>query len=118
MLWQLQNHPVGTSRRINVDSLSILRQYIKDEILTNFHFISTYFFASQIFFDVALLVKKSTLLPRTLFDVISMVEQSTLFPRTFCNMISMVKKPMLFQPSFFGVISLIKKIHVVSTYFF
>lgn len=44
MLWQLQNHPVGTSRRINVDSLSILRQYIKDEILTNFHFISTYFF--------------------------------------------------------------------------
>ena len=36
--------PTGTPRRIHIDSTSILRQYVKDQILTNFHVISTYFF--------------------------------------------------------------------------
>ena len=64
------------------DWSSILRRYVKDQISTNFHVISTYFF------DVTSLVKKSTLFPRTFFHVISIVEKSTLFVRTFFDVIS------------------------------
>ena len=44
----------------HVESTSILRRYVEDQISTNFDVISTYF-----------------------FDVISLVEKSTLFPLTF-----------------------------------
>ena len=85
------NSPTGTPRRIHVDSTWILRRYVQDQILTNFHVIFAYFF------DVISLVEKSTWFPRTFFDVISMVEKSTLFPRTFFDVISMVEKSTLFH---------------------
>ena len=69
--------PMVTPRRINVDSLSILRRYMEYQILTNFHVISTYFF------DVISPIKKSTSSSHTFFDLTSMVEKSTLFLLTF-----------------------------------
>ena len=48
---------------LHVESTSILSRYVEDQILTNFHVISTYF-----------------------FDVISMVEISTFFPTCFFSM--------------------------------
>ena len=92
----------GTSRRIHVDSTWILRRYVEDQISTNFHVISAYFF------DVISMVEKSTWFPRTFFDVISMVEKSTLFPRTFFDVISMVEKSTLFPRTFFDVISMVE----------
>ena len=79
-------HPNRHSTSNYVDWRSILCWYVKDQISTNFHVISIYYF------DVVSLIEKSvneksTLLPLTLFDVISMVEKSTLFPRTFFNVI-------------------------------
>ena len=94
---------MSTPRRIDVDSTSILRRYMEDQISTNFHVISTYFF------DVISLIEKSTSFPRTFFDVISMVEISTFFPRTFFNIILMFEKSTLFPRTFFNVISLVKK---------
>ena len=88
-------NPTGTPRRIHVDSTRILRRYVEDQISTNFHVISTYFF------DVILLVEKSTWFPCIFFNVISLVEKSTLFPRIF------------FRCNFDG-----RKTHVVSTYFY
>ena len=93
-------YPTGTPRRIDVDSTWILRRYVEHQVLTNFHVISAYFF------DVILMVEKSTSFPHTFFDVTSLVEKSTLFPRTFCDVISMVEKSMLFPNTFMGVISL------------
>ena len=101
-------NPTGTPRRIHVNSTRILRRYVEDQISTNFHVISTYFFdvISMVekstwfpctFFDVILLVEKFTWFPCTFFDVISLVEKSTLFPRTFFDVISMVEKPTLFH---------------------
>ena len=88
-------NPTGTPRRIHVNSTRILRRYVEDQISTNFHVISTYFF------DVILLVEKSTWFPCIFFNVISLVEKSTLFPRIF------------FRCNFDG-----RKTHVVSTYFY
>ena len=74
-----------SQRAYHVKSTSILRRYVEDQITTNFHVISTYFF------DLISLVEKSTLFLGTFFDVISMDEKSTLFPRTFFGVISLVK---------------------------
>ena len=91
-------YPTGTPRRIHVDSTWILRRYVEEQISTNFHVISAYFF------DVISMVKKSTWFPRTLFDVISLVEKSTWFPGTFFDVISMVEICTLFLLTFFDVI--------------
>ena len=113
--------PTSTPRRIHVDSTSILRRYIKGQISTNLHVISTYFFdvISLIekstsfpctFFDVFSMVEKSTSFPRTFFGVISLVEKYTSFPHTLFNVISMVEKSTSFPRTLFGVISLVKNI--------
>ena len=91
-------YPTGTPRRIHVDSTWILRRYVEEQISTNFHVISAYFF------DVISMVEKSTWFPRTLFDVISLVEKSTWFPGTFFDVISMVEICTLFLLTFFDVI--------------
>ena len=91
-------YPTGTPRRIHVDSTWILRRYVEEQISTNFHVISAYFF------DVISMVKKSTWFPRTLFDVISLVEKSTWFPGTFFDVISMVEICTLFLLTFFDLI--------------
>ena len=82
--------PTGTPRRIHVDSTWILRRYVEDQISTNFHVISAYFF------DVILMVEKSTSFPRTFFDVISLVKKSALFSRTFFDVILMVENSTYF----------------------
>ena len=94
--------PTGTPRRIHVDSTGILRRYVEDQIPTNFHVISAYFF------DVISLVEKSTWLPRTFFDVILLFEKFTWFPRTFLDVISMVEKSTWFPRTFFDVISMVE----------
>ena len=101
-------HPRGTPRHIHVNRTWILHRYVKDQISTTLHVIS------KNFFDVILLIEKSTSFPRTFLDVISMVEKYTLFPRTFFDVISMVEKSTLFPGSLFDVIS----IHPANTYFF
>ena len=94
--------PTGSPRRIDIDSMWILCGYVKNQILTNFHVISTYFF------DVILLIEKSMSFPRTFFDVISMIEKSALFLRTFFDVISMVEKSTLLLRAFFDAICFIK----------
>ena len=89
----------GTPRRIDVDSTWILWPYVKDQISTNFHAISTYFF------DVISLIKKSRLFPRTFFGVTSMVKKSTLFLLTFFDVILTVEWSTLFARTFFDEIS-------------
>ena len=96
-------YPTGTPRRIDVDSTWTLRRYVKDQISTNFHVISAYFF------DVISMVQKSTWFPRTFFDVISLIEKSTWFPRTFFDVISLVEKSTWFPRTFFDVISMVEK---------
>ena len=92
---KIWSNPTGTPRRIDVDSTSILRRYIEDQISMNFWVISTYFFG------VIFLIKKSTSFPPTFFDVIrSVFEKSTLFPRTFFDAISLDKKSTLFYVPF------------------
>ena len=113
-------NPKSTPRWINVDSKSKLRQYIEDQISTNFRVISTYFVDvilpiekstsfPRTFFDIISLVKKSKLFPRTYFGVILLVEKSALFPRTFFDVISIVEKSTLSTRTFFGVILLVEK---------
>ena len=98
----------GTPRRIDVDSTWILRRYVEDQISTNFHVVSTYFF------DVISLIEKSTSFSGTFFDVISMVKKSMLFPRTFFDVILIhVVSTYIFRCNFDS-----RKIHVVFTYFF
>ena len=95
--WNLQDNeliPTGTPRRIHVDSTWILRRYVEEQISTNFHVISTYFF------DVISMVEKSTWFPRTFFDIISLFEKFTWFSRTFFDVISMVKKSTWFHVLF------------------
>ena len=115
-----KDNPMGTPRRIHVDSTWILRGYVKDQISTNFHVISAYLFDvismvekstwfPRTFFDVISLVEKFTWFPRTFFDVISMVEKSTWFPRTFFYVTSMVEKSTWFPRTFFVVISMVEK---------
>ena len=94
----LQLNLTGIPRGINVDSTSILPWYVKDQILTNLHIISTYFF------DVISLVEKSKMFSRTFFYVISMVGKFMLFPRIFFDVISMVKNSTLIWRTFFDVI--------------
>ena len=114
ILWEYQNveklfqrtHPSN-----RVDSTSILHRYVEDQISTNFHVISTYFFdviswsknprRSHVFFEVISMVEKSTSFPRTFFGVISLVEKCLLFPRTFFNVILVVEKSALFARTFF-----------------
>ena len=64
------NSSLGIDKNLNEHTTSILSQYVKDQILTNFHVISTYFF------NVILLIEKW-----------SMVKKSTPFPHTFCGVI-------------------------------
>ena len=97
-----KNNPTGTPRRIDMDSTWILRRYVEDQISTNFHVISAYFF------DVISLVKKLTWFSRTFFDEISMVEKSTWFPRYFFDVISLVEKFTWFPRTFFDVISMVE----------
>ena len=59
---QFRCYPKGPPRQIDVDSTSILRRCVEDQISTNFIVISTYFF------DVISLIEKSTSFPRTFFD--------------------------------------------------
>ena len=80
-----------------MDSTWILRRYVEDQISTNFHVISAYFF------DVILIVEKSTWFPRTFFDVISLVEKFTWFSHTLFDVISMVEICTLFLLTFFDV---------------
>ena len=70
------------------------------------------------FFDIILLIEKSTSFPRTFFDVMSMVEKSKLLPRTFIDLISLVKKLMLFPLTFFDVILMVEKSTLFSYSFF
>ena len=93
---------MGAPRRIYIDSTWIIRRYVKYQISTNFHVISSYFF------DVISMVEKSTLFSRTFFDAILIVEKSTLFPRTFISVISVVEVSTLFLPTFFEVILMSK----------
>ena len=102
----------GTPRRIHVDSTWIIRRYVEDQISTNFHVISTYFF------DAISLIEKSTSFPRNFFDVISLVEKSTLFPRTFFDVISMVEISMVFLLTFFDLILMVEKSTLFARTFF
>ena len=98
----LTHSPTGKPRRIDVDSTWILRRYVEDQISTNFHVISAYFF------DVISMVEKSTWFPRTLFNVISLVEKPTWFPRTFFDVISLVEKFTWLPPTLFDIISMVE----------
>ena len=107
-------------RSHHIESTSIRRECYVDTSKTKFRWISTSFphtflcnfdgrkihVVSTHFFDVTLLVRKSTLFPRTFFDVISMVEKSTLFPRILFDVILMFEKSTLFPRTFFDVISM------------
>ena len=104
--------PTGCPPRIYVDSTSILRRYVEDQVLTDFHVISTYFF------DVILLIEKPALFLRTIFDLISMVKKSSLLPRTFFGVILMVKKSMLFPRIFFEVLLMVEKSTLFALTFF
>ena len=104
--------PTGSPRRIYVDSTSILRRYVEDQVLTDFHVISTYFF------DVILLIEKPTLFPRTIFGVISMFKKSSLLLRTFFGVILMVQKSTLFPRIFFEVILMVEKSTLFAITFF
>ena len=108
----LKSNPTGTPRRTDLDSTLILRPYAEDQIVVNFHVPVT------CFFDIILLIEKSTSFPRTFFDVMSMVEKSKLLPHTFIDVISLVKKLMLFPLTFFDVILMVEKSTLFSYSFF
>ena len=121
-------YPTGTPRWIDVESSWILCEYVEEQISTNFHVVSIYFFdvVSLIeksasfpgtFFDIISMVKKYALFPQTGSDLILMVEKSTLFSHTFFDVISMVKQSTLFPCAFFDIMSFIE-ICSLSTYFF
>ena len=99
----LNLNPTGTPLQIHVDSTSILRRYVEQQISTNFFVISTYFF------DLILLIEKSTLFPRTFFDAISMAKKFMWFPRPFIGLILLVEKSMSFAWTFLDVISMVEK---------
>ena len=58
-------NPTDTPRRIDHDSMSILRRYVEENISTNFQVMLTYFL------DVISMGGKLTSIRRTLFDAIS-----------------------------------------------
>ena len=97
---------------MGIPIISALYRYVEDQISTNFHVISTYFF------DVISLIKKSKSFPRSFFNVILMVEKFVLFLRTFFDIILMVEKSTLLPRTFFDVIFFRGNIHSVTTYFF
>ena len=103
---------MGTPCWIHVDSTSISRGYVEDQILTNFHVVCTYFF------DLISMIEKCTSFPRTFFDVILLVEKSILFPRTFIGVISLFEKSTLFPHTFFRCNLSGRNIHVLFTNFF
>ena len=82
-------------RQFEVDITSIGRGLNFDEFPRHFR---------VLFFEVILMVEKSTSFPRTFFDVISMVKKSMLFPRTLFDVISIVEISTLFLLTFFDVI--------------
>ena len=109
-------HPRGTPRHIHVNRTWILHRYVKDQISTTLHVIS------KNFFDVILLIEKSTSFPRTFLDVISMVEKYTLFPGSlfdvisihpantyFFDVISVVEISTAFLLTFFNLILMVEK---------
>ena len=104
--------PTGTPRRIHLNSMWILRRYVKHQFSTGFHVIPTYFF------DVISLIKKSTSFPRTFYDVISMVQKLTLFPRVFFDVTSNGRKIHLAITYFFRCNFSCWNIHSGPTYFF
>ena len=71
------NSSLGIDKNLNRRTTSILHRYVKDQILMNFHVISTYFF------NVILMIEKSTSFFLQFFDVISMLKKSTSFRHTF-----------------------------------
>ena len=110
--WKWKWRDIGsTPRGIHVDLTPISRQYVKDQISTNFNVISMYFF------DVISLIEKSTSFPRTFFDVISLVENCMLFPHTFWGVIRWSKIHVVFS-YFFRCNIFGRNIHVAFTYFF
>ena len=100
LISNIWNYPTDTLRQIDVDSTWILHRYVEDQISTNFHVISTYFF------DVISLIKKYTSFPRTFFGVISMVQKSTLFSLDFFDVTLMIEKSTLIARTFFDEISI------------
>ena len=112
MLWNIhvnsvssvKYYPMGTLSRVDMNSTSILCRYIKDQISTNFHVISTYFF------DVILPIEKSTSFPHTFFNVISLIEKSTLFPLAFFDVISLAEISTLFLLTLFDVILMVNNL--------
>ena len=113
LLKSSNGHTTSNPHRFDVNVTSIRRRPNFDEFPRHFrilfrcnfdgrkiHVVSTHFF------DVTLLVQKSTLFPRTFFNVISMVEKSTLFPRILFDVILMFEKSTLFPRTFFDVISM------------
>ena len=113
LLKSSNSHTTSNPHRFDVNVTSIRRRPNFDEFPRHFrilfrcnfdgrkiHVVSTHFF------DVTLLVRKSTLFPHTFFDVISMVEKSTLFPRILFDVILMFEKSTLFPRTFFDVISM------------
>ena len=127
----------NTQRAHHVDLTRILRRYVEDQISTNFHIVSIVLFqcnftdqkiqvVSTYFFNVILMVEKSTSFPRTFFrcnfdggkihvistyffDVILLIEKSASFPRTFFDVISMVEKSKSFPRTFFEVTLMVQK---------
>ena len=99
----LNKNPMGTPNQIDVYLMLILRRYVEDQFSTNIHIISRYFF------DVILLIEKSTLFPCTFLDIILLVKTSTFSPRSFFDVIPLVETSMLFPYTFFDVILMVKK---------
>ena len=100
LISNIWNYPTDTLRQIDVDSTWILHRYVEDQISTNFHVISTYFF------DVISLIEKYTSFPRTFFGVISMVQKSTLFSLNFFDVTLIFEKSTLIARTFFDEISI------------
>ena len=120
LIFFLKSSPTGTLCCIHVDSTWILSQHVKDQISTIFRVISAFFFNVFLmvekstlfalnFFDAIFMVEKFTFFLRTFFDVIAIVEKSTLFPHTFFNVILMVEKSTLFLRTPFDVNFLVEK---------
>ena len=120
LIFFLKSSPTGTLCCIHVDSTWILSRHVKDQISTIFRVISAFFFNvflmvekstlfALTFFNVILLVEQSALFPRNFFDAIFMVEKFTFFLRTFFDVIAIVEKSTLFPHTFFNVILMVEK---------
>ena len=96
--WSLNYSPRGTTRKIDVNSMSILCQYVENKISTSFHVVFTYFF------DEILMGKISTSFLQTFVEVISMSWKSSSFWRTWFNVNSMCEKLTSFRRTLFNLI--------------